>query len=364
MLWISGGFKRNYPQLLVFFIRMGLIRLMLAGRVSDNLVTPSKKGNVVPALLAMLLAITAFGCASNADVQSDPNTLITVSGQGAANLLAAGETVSNPASNNSDILATSEMPFVRSQPKSVAPFPLILNRTVQQYVNQYASQPQGLKQSFRRSHPYMADMVREMANEGLPPDLIYLAFAESGFSPQGDGPWQLEKATAQRFGLLVNDWVDERRDPVKSTRAAAEYLATLHDASGSDWRMTLIAWNNGDRSIDRYSRLRNASYDRMMERLPHHTRSLMNRFMAVALMAHHASDYGLDDVSLNEPPHYRIFKVKGGTMLSYVAQMTKVSLDAIRQANPALLRDRVPGNVDSYDIRVPDDELQAQMSEF
>ncbi len=87
MLWISGGFKRSYSQLLVFFIRMGLIRWMLAGRVSDNLATPTKKGNVVPALLAMLLAVTAFGCASNADVQSDPNTLITVSGQaGAANL--------------------------------------------------------------------------------------------------------------------------------------------------------------------------------------------------------------------------------------------------------------------------------------
>jgi len=253
---------------------------------------------------------------------------------------------------------------MRSQPKSVAPFPLVLNRTVQQYVNQYASQPQGLQQSFRRSQPYMADMVRELENEGLPPDLIYLAFAESGFSPKGDGPWQLEKATARRYGLTIDQWVDERRDPVKSTRAAAEYLATLHDASGADWRMTLVAWNNGDSSLDRYARLRNASYDRMMAKLPHHTRSLMNRFMAVALIAHHANDYGLDSVSLNQPPHYRVFKVKGGTLLSYVAKQTNVTIDAIRQANPALLRDRVPTNVASYEIRVPDDELQAQLSEF
>jgi membrane-bound lytic murein transglycosylase D len=210
----------------------------------------------------------------------------------------------------------------------------------------------------------MPEMVRELEMAGLPSDLIYLAFAESGFSPNGDGPWQLEKATARRFGLVINDWIDERRDPLKSTRAAAEYLATLHDATGSDWRMTLVAWNNGDGTIDRYSRLRSASYDRLMMKLPYRTRALMNRFMAVALIARHASDYGLDDVSFDQPPDYKILKVKGGTLLSSVSAITQVSVDAIRQANPAILRDRVPENFDSYDIRVPDDELQAQMNEF
>jgi hypothetical protein len=342
---------------------MGLIQPRLADRVSDNLVAVLTKSESSSAVILALLAMTLAGCASTANVQSDPNTEITVSGQASvANLLAAGETA--PITGAHEMLAATEMPFVRSQPKSVAPFPLILNRTVQHYVNQYAAQPQGLQQSFRRSQPYMSDMVRELENEGLPRDLIYLSFAESGFSPKGDGPWQLEKATARRFGLTIDQWVDERRDPVKSTRAAAEYLATLHDASGSDWRMTLVAWNNGDRSLDRYSRLRNATYDRMMAKLPHHTRSLMNRFMAVALIARHASDYGLDDVSFNQPPHYRVFKVKGGTPLSYVAKQTNVTIEAIRQANPALLRDRVPTNVDNYEIRVPDDELQAQLSEF
>jgi membrane-bound lytic murein transglycosylase D len=257
-----------------------------------------------------------------------------------------------------------ELPFVRSQPKAVAPFPLVLNRTVQQYVNQYISQPQGLKQSFRRSQPYMPEMIRELENAGLPSDLIYLAFAESGFSPRGDGPWQLEKATAQRFGLVVNAWVDERRDPLKSTRAAAEYLATLHDATGSDWRMTLVAWNNGDGMIGHFSPLRSASYDRLMKKLPNRTRCLMNRFMAVALIARHASDYGLDDVSFDQPPHYKNLRVKGGTLLTDIAAQTNVSIDSLRQANPAILRDRVPAGLESYEIRVPDVELQAQLSEF
>jgi membrane-bound lytic murein transglycosylase D len=342
-----------------------LIQASVADRVGDNLVALLTKGNSLYALAALMLALTLGGCAPSADIESDPFAAITVSGQvSAANLLSAGEasTITKP----HEVLASTsyEMPFVRSQPRAVPPFPLVLNRTVQHYVNQYVSQPQGLKQSFRRSQPYMPEMIRELQMAGLPSDLIYLAFAESGFSPMGDGPWQLEKATARRFGLVINQWVDERRDPLKSTRAAAEYLATLHDAAGSDWRMTLVAWNNGDGTIDRYSRLRSASYDRMLMKLPHHTRSLMNRFMAVALIARHASDYGLDEVNFNQPPHYKVLKASGGTLLSDIAAMTNVTVEAIRQANPAILRDRVPANFETYDIRVPDGELQAELSEF
>jgi membrane-bound lytic murein transglycosylase D len=347
---------------------MGLIQHALADRVGVNLVALATNWKSVCALAAtLILALTLAGCAPSADSQSDFDAPIAVSGHAdAAELLVSGESAQIPDARGTLTAGASyeAMPFVRSQPKSVAPFPLVLNRTVQQYVNQYVSQPQGLKQSFRRSQPYMGQMVRELQMAGLPSDLIYLAFAESEFSPKGDGPWQLEKATARRFGLVVDDWLDERRDPLKSTRAAAEYLATLHDATGSDWRMTLVAWNNGDGTINHYSHLRDASYDRLMMKLPHHTRSLMNRFMAVALIARHASDYGLDDVSFDQPPHYKVLKVKGGTLLSHIAAMTNVTVDAIRQANPAILRDRVPESVDSYDIRVPDDELQAQLSEF
>jgi membrane-bound lytic murein transglycosylase D len=347
-----------------------LIHIGVADRVGDNLVIFATNGKSVCALVIAILALTLAGCAPSADVQSDPFTAITVSGEVDATSMPAEDGVDS-ISKPHEVLAASEalaapyeMPFVRSQPRAVLPFPLVLNRTVQQYVNQYVSQPQGLKQSFRRSRPYMPEMIRELAMAGLPSDLIYLAFAESGFSPKGDGPWQLEKATARRFGLVVNDWVDERRDPLKSTRAAAEYLATLHDATGSDWRMTLVAWNNGDGTIDHYSHLRSVSYERLMTKLPHRTRSLMNRFMAVALIARHASDYGLDEVSFDQPPHYKVLKVRGGTLLSHISAMTRVSVDAIRQANPAILRDRVPASVDSYDIRIPDDELQAQLAEF
>src|ERR1700694_4032695 len=128
---------------------MGLIQAAVAARVGDNLVALLTKGNSVYALAALMLALTLGGCAPSADIESEPFGAITVSGPAcAASLLTAGEasTITKP---HEVIASTYEMPFVRSQPRAVPPFPLVLNRTVQHYVNQYVSQPQGLKQSFR-----------------------------------------------------------------------------------------------------------------------------------------------------------------------------------------------------------------------
>ncbi|MGH8012620.1 MAG: lytic transglycosylase domain-containing protein [Candidatus Binataceae bacterium] len=251
--------------------------------------------------------------------------------------------------------------FVTGVPKPVAPFPLVLNAWVRQYVNAFVAEPAGLKRSFRRSQPYLGQMAAVLENAGLPRDLVYLAFAESGFSHVGAGPWQLSRATARRYGLMINHWVDERRDPIRSTRAAAEYLATLHDESGDDWRMTLIAWNNGDTAIGRFMSLEGASYARLMARLPRRTRALMNRFMAVALIARNARQYGLEPVSYNEPVQYHQEAIWGGTRLRTVARREHTTVAMLRELNPALLHDRVPPEVASYEIRIPDAELEAQL---
>ncbi|HEX4211197.1 MAG TPA: transglycosylase SLT domain-containing protein, partial [Candidatus Binataceae bacterium] len=248
--------------------------------------------------------------------------------------------------------------------KGVAPFPIELNSAVKQYIDAYAAQPQGLQESFRRSRPYMAEMAQVMRDEGLPNDLIYLSFAESAFSNDGDGPWQLSKDTAQRFGLVINQWIDERRDPIKSTRAAAEYLAMLHDKAGTDWRMMLVAWNNGDARMNHYLRIRAAGYQRLMAKLPERTKALMNRFMAVDLIARNAEQYGLESINFYATPHYKLIDVKSGMTLSRIASAVNTTVEALRKANPALLQDRIPPDVGSYQIRVPDAELTSALSEL
>jgi membrane-bound lytic murein transglycosylase D len=244
-------------------------------------------------------------------------------------------------------------PYVMPLPEAVPPFPIQLNQAVRRYVSDFMSSPDHLQDTFDRSHPYLPDMVKVLRSYGLPDDLVYLAFAESEFSKRGKGPWQFNSETAKRFGLKIDNYVDERRDPVMSTKAAAEYLATLHDEAGDDWPMTLVAWNNGDRAINRYWSLRGRDMERFGSRLPRRTRGLMGRFMAVAYIAHHADSYGITPIKLDDPPAFQMLDVRGGTPLSRVALDHGTTLERLRELNPALLRDVVPPNERSYSVRVP-----------
>ena len=257
--------------------------------------------------------------------------------------------------------------YVLPLPKPVPPFPILLNQAVRRYVSSFMSSPYHLQDTFDRSHPYLQDMVRVLRSYGLPDDLVYLAFAESEFSKQGQGPWQFTSETAKRFGLRIDDYVDERRDPVMSTKAAAEYLATLHDEAGDDWPVTLIAWNNGDKAINRYWSLRGRKMERFGSRLPRRTRGLLGRFMAVAYIAHHADSYGITPIKLDDPPAYQMLPVTGGTPLSRIALNHGTTLERLRELNPALLRDIVPPDEHPYSVRVPVDSeahVSAEHVEF
>jgi membrane-bound lytic murein transglycosylase D len=246
------------------------------------------------------------------------------------------------------------LPFVRSEPESAPPFPLVLNRTVQAYVDDYMDQPASLKQSFQRISPYISEMTSQLRARGLPPELVYLTVAESGFAKTGAGPWQLSRETARRFGLTINGWVDERRDPIKSTQAAAAYLTMLREQTGSDWRMTLVAWNNGEAGVNRYLELRDVPYEGLVTRLPQRTRALINRFMAVALIARHREAYGIEPVDDSaKPSPYQVVPVKGGTPLNAVAKRRHTPLGVLRALNPALIRNCVPPMATAYAVRVP-----------
>jgi membrane-bound lytic murein transglycosylase D len=255
-------------------------------------------------------------------------------------------------------------PYVLPLPQPVPPFPILLNQSVRRYLSDILSSPDHLQDTFDRSHPYMPDMVRVLRSYGLPDDLVYLAFAESEFAKSGKGPWQFNPDTARRFGLHIDNYVDERRDPVISTKAAAEYLATLHDEAGDDWPMTLVAWNNGDRAIDKYWSLRGPKMERFGNRLPRRTRGLLGRFMAVAYIARHANSYGITPIKLDDPPAYETLPIQGGTPLSRVALDHGTTLERLHELNPALLSDVVPPNESSYSVRIPVDNAAPEHVEF
>ena len=309
------------------------------------------RGTLLQSLAILLLAFGCFGCATSPDSSIDAAGLSIV-GQAPTN---ATNATTNSVTSGQLASQSDQVPFVRSEPEAVPPFPLVLNRTVQAYVDSYVDQPASLQQSFERINPYFAEMTRQLRSRGLPPELVYLTVAESGFADTGAGPWQLNRETARRFGLKINRWVDERRDPIKSTQAAAQYLTLLHDQTGSDWRMTLVAWNNGEAGVNRYIQLRDVSYERLMSRLPQRTRALLNRFMAVALIARHREEYGLEPANnaTQQAAHYEVMPVRGGTPLKAVAKRCHTALEVLRDLNPALIRNCVPPSATTYAVRVP-----------
>ena len=243
--------------------------------------------------------------------------------------------------------------FVVARPRVVPPFPILLNRLVQSYVHDYVSRPESWEAGVQRSRPFFLEMTQALRAKGVPDDMLYLSFAESDFSDRGRGPWQFNKGTAQKYGLHVDRWVDERRDPVLSTKAAAEYLSDLHAEAGRDWRVAVVGWNGGDLAIDRYWLLRGENFDKFMDLLPGHTRVLMCRLMAFAFIAHNSAIYGVGHLDYNTPPSYHEVPVRGGTTLSQVAGSYHTTVAKLHALNPALLRDRVPPYANSYKVRVP-----------
>ena len=310
-----------------------------------------KTTSIYRVLFAVLVAWLVAGWASTRAFAEDFDGPEGPSGAAGPSIVgnSTGFELETPAEAGAQPISRS---YVLPLPKPVPPFPILLNQAVRRYVSDFMTSPDHLQDTFDRSHPYLQDMVRVLRSYGLPDDLVYLAFAESEFSKEGQGPWQFTSETAKRFGLRIDDYVDERRDPVMSTKAAAEYLATLHDEAG-DWPMTLVAWNTGDRAVHRYWSLRGHNMERFGSRLPRRTRGLMGRFMAVAYIAHHADSYGITPIKLDDPPAYQMLPVTGGTPLNRVALNHGTTLAHLRELNPALLRDIVPPDLRSYSVRVP-----------
>ncbi|MFW6388357.1 MAG: lytic transglycosylase domain-containing protein [Desulfohalobiaceae bacterium] len=161
-----------------------------------------------------------------------------------------------------------------------------------------------LKNSFRRAYKYMPMISREFSQAGIPEDLAYMALIESGFRPYPEshanakGLWQFIPETARRYGLQVGDGVDEREDPVKSTRAAAQYLTFLHEKFG-DWPLAVAAYNCGEGRVARALEEHDAdSYWDLVERegLPLETQRYVPSIIAATLISRDLEKYGLAEV--------------------------------------------------------------------
>ncbi|MGH9803624.1 MAG: lytic transglycosylase domain-containing protein, partial [Candidatus Acidiferrales bacterium] len=241
--------------------------------------------------------------------------------------------------------------------------PIVLNERVLSLV-EWMQRPKGrriVETGLRRAGRY-----REMINtifdeEGVPRDLIHLAQAESAFQPHARsraravGLWQFVSYRGQEYGLKINWWVDERRDPVKSTRAAARHLRDLYEQFG-DWYLVLAAYNSGPmrvtRALDRAGN--DADYWTLVDRrlLPRETRSYVPIILAMTLVGKDPERFGVM-VEPEPPLRFETVKVSKPTDLQRIAEVIGADVNVLRELNPHLLRNVTPPDDPDFELYVP-----------
>ncbi|MGH7552034.1 MAG: lytic transglycosylase domain-containing protein [Longimicrobiales bacterium] len=198
-------------------------------------------------------------------------------------------------------------------------------------------------------------MIRkELGARGMPGDLVYLSMIESGFNPNAysradaAGLWQFIEETGRRHGLEVSEYVDERRDPVKSTGAALEYLQQMHGRFGS-WYLAAAGYNTGENRVGRLMREitggergEDAQYWTIWDRLPRETRDYVPLMLAAGHIAKDPEKYGFTGVQRQDPLEFEEIIVPGGTKLSAVASAGGVDVEALRALNPHLVKEMTP----------------------
>ncbi|MEO8602705.1 MAG: transglycosylase SLT domain-containing protein [bacterium] len=216
-----------------------------------------------------------------------------------------------------------------------------------------------IERALERGSRYVTGMKATLVEEGVPAEFAYgVPIVESGYSVSATssagavGPWQFIRGTGQRYGLRIDGYVDERRDPEKATRAAARYLRDLYDRFG-DWHLALAAYNTGEGNIERIKDNRGCEdFWEMRERgyLPSETSEYVPRVLAAMQVAQSAKRYGIY-VPPSAPDQFETVQIMRPISLNAVAQLCGSNVDTIKDLNPALKRGQVPP--DGYAVRLP-----------
>ena len=242
--------------------------------------------------------------------------------------------------------------------------PITINAQVERWIDYFQTRiPKRFQIWLSRSGRYDKMMRGILKEYGLPEDLFYLAMIESGFScnaysrAHAVGPWQFIRGTGRRYGLKIDYWVDERRDPVKATHAAAQYLRDLYKEFGS-WYLAAAGYNAGEAKIRRALKRYKADdfWDISHSRrryLKRETKNYVPKMIAAALIAKEPEKYGFKQITYADPMTFDTVSVHGGTSLGVAAKLAKIKTQDLAALNPELRRWCTPPNRGLYNLRIP-----------
>jgi membrane-bound lytic murein transglycosylase D len=221
------------------------------------------------------------------------------------------------------------------------------------------------QEAYQRSGFYRDMILEELRKEGLPEELSWLPMIESWFKikalskARALGLWQFISSTGYRFGLKRDRWVDERMDPVKSSRAAVKYLAQLHAFFG-DWTTALAAYNCGEIRVQNCIRTQRVDYmDNFWDlyrQLPRETARFVPRFIAAVLIVNNPEKYGFSLPGPFAPLEFETIAVSHPFKLSVLATSLGIDSSELAFLNPELRFESTPNY--EYQLRVPADQAE------
>lgn len=240
--------------------------------------------------------------------------------------------------------------------------PVVYNKRVRKWINYYSKRGRKFFELHIERAGRYAPLIGSILEENnLPRDLIFLAMAESGFNNLAKstaaavGPWQFMPATGKMYSLKQDWYVDERKDPVKATIAAANYLAKLYNDFGS-WKIAMAAYNAGEgklgRAIKKYKTtdLWDISKGKYLKS---ETKNYVPKIMALAIMGKNLKVFGFHDIDFRAPLDFDEITVSSGTDLIKLSEKLNVNFEEIQRLNPELLRWFTPLNTSNYKLRLP-----------
>lgn len=253
--------------------------------------------------------------------------------------------------------------FLESDTKApIFDIPVIYNHKVQFWVKHFQTAGRrDFERWLARSTRFTPYILEELDKAGLPKDILYTAMIESGFSVGAESPaaavgiWQFIKPTAERYGLTVNWWLDERKNYVKSTKAAIRYKKDLFGLFGS-WYLVAASYNCGEQRvrnmIKKYAT--NNFWELVkMGSLPKETMDYVPKIIAATLIAKAPALYGFRNINYDVPYEFDMASVPGGTDLHNLAHYLGVTPSYLKELNPDLVHGFIPPSVPQHKIKIP-----------
>ncbi len=329
--------------------------------VSDNNIDINKINKKQPSGYQTTTVTTQTAAAQTAQAQTNPAAYKT------KNIKAVSKKMPADSSNITDsglLAKKGDFNNYQYQKNLSHIFPMIINKEIIHYIHFYqTSGRKFFKYALSRSERYIPMIKKVFKKLGLPNDLAYLAMIESGFSPTAysyagaSGMWQFIPSTGRIFGLTINWWVDERRNPVESTYAAGEYLKDLFNKFGS-WYLAAAAYNSGELTIERALSLypggnfwtisQNRPY-----LLPGQTRRYVPKIIAAAIIAKDPQNFGFHNIDYKKPIKFKQVNVPYSASLYDLAKCIGISEYRLHKMNPELLRNATPPDDPRFMLNIP-----------